>query len=150
MNPNESTFNKISRKSGRKISFCKCQQCKKQCTAPCLGTPEDIEKLIDAGYKDKILETTWLAGMMMGAVDHPIEMYQAEHRTDTGFCTFFKDGLCQLHDLGLKPTEGKLSHHSLKAENWTASKSVSILVAKEWENPKNKEIINRIIEKLPR
>ena len=121
----EKTFDKIARKTGRKVTFCKCQDCKKQCTTPCLGTPEDIEKLIDAGFDDKIFLTDWYAGIILGVTDQPIEMYQAELIEETGFCTFYENGLCKLHDKGLKPTEGKLSHHSFKMENFKASKSIS-------------------------
>jgi len=53
-----------------------------------------------------------------------------------------------LHDLGLKPTEGKLSHHSTKIEDFKANRSLSWLIAKEWLDPKNTETIIRIIEKL--
>lgn len=143
----ESAFYKIIRKTGRKPIQCKCQLCKKQCaTAPCLGTPEDIEKIIDAGYGSKVFPTDWAAGIAMGINTDIIEMYQLE-QTETG-CIFFKDGLCGLHESGLKPTEGKLSHHSHKLETFTKAKSLSWNVAKEWLDPTNAETIKRIEEKL--
>lgn len=143
----ESAFYKIIRKTGRKPIQCKCQACKSQCKiAPCLGTPEDIEKIIDAGYKDRIYPTDWGAGIFMKITTEVIEMYQAEH-TNTG-CTFFKDGLCELHDKGLKPTEGRLSHHTHKIETFDKKKSLSWNVAKEWIDPANKETIERINYKL--
>ena len=146
----ESTFQKIARKTGRKVSFCKCNECKKQCATPCLGTPEDIEKIIDAGHGDKIFETEWWSGMLLGVTDKPIIMYQAELVQEKGSCIFFENGLCQLHDCGLKPTEGKLSHHSTKLDNYKASKSVTWAVAKEWINKENFETIKRIKQKLNR
>lgn len=143
----ESTFHKIIRKTGRKPISCKCKACKSQCSkAPCLGTPEDIEKIIDAGYAKRIFSTSWLAGINMGITNKSIDMFQPE-QLETG-CTFFKDGLCELHDKGLKPTEGRLSHHTHTPETFTKSKSLSWNVAKEWENPENAETINRIKEKL--
>ena len=38
---------------------------------------------------------------------------QITHATEglNGACPFFKDGLCMLHDKGLKPTEGRLASH---------------------------------------
>jgi len=144
----ETTFNKIARKTGRKISFCKCNLCKQQCKTPCLGTPEDIEKIIDAGHHEKIFATDWYAGVMAGSATRPTFMFQAELVEETGFCVFYKEGLCTLHDSGLKPTEGKLSHHSTKIDNFKFNKSLSWMIAKEWENPENKEIILRIVEKL--
>jgi hypothetical protein len=144
----EKTFDKIARKTGRKISFCKCNLCKQQCTTPCLGTPEDIEKIIDAGFEHKIFPTDWWAGVVAGSTDRPIFMFQPELVQETGYCTFFKDGLCTLHDLGLKPTEGKLSHHSTKLDNFKFNKSLSWMIAKEWQDEKNKETIHRIMDKL--
>lgn len=142
----ETLFQKIARKTGNKPVSCKCQTCKKQCTtAPCLGTPEDIEKLIDSGYGSRINETGWASGIMMGITDKMITMYQAE-MTPTG-CTFFKDGLCELHGRGLKPTEGKLSHHGVKTVG-NPNKVLSWAVAKEWLDPANAEIIQRIKNKL--
>ena len=65
-------------------------------------------------------------------------------KADNGFCVFHKNGLCELHNSGLKPTEGKLSHHSIKAENTNFRKSLSYNVAKEWEDPANRELIDKI------
>lgn len=126
------TFNYIARKSGRKPTACACERCKSQCHTPCLGTPEDINRLIDAGYADRLEPTYWAAGMIMGVTDRPIKMVQPRLEKN-GWCTFRRpDGLCELHDKGLKPTEGRLSHHSLRADNFNPKKSLSWLVAKEW------------------
>jgi hypothetical protein len=141
----ESKFYEIIRKSGRKPVSCKCNACKQQCkTAPCLGLPEDIEKLIDAGHGEKIFATGWAAGIFMGVTNDIVSMYQAELTPDG--CVFLKDGLCSLHDSGLKPTEGKLSHHTQVPV--IGSKNLTWIIAKEWLDEKNAEIINRIKEKL--
>lgn len=131
----ESTFQKIIRKTGMKQSFCKCNLCKKQCSTPCLATPEDIKKLIDAGYADRLAETDWYVGKLMGVIDKPIPMIQPLFDDSKGSCTFFTDGLCELHDKGLKPTEGKLSHHStngFKNKREIVKKSIAFAVAREW------------------
>lgn len=117
-------------KSGRKPTACSCEKCKSQCHIPCLGTPEDMEKLIDAGYKDRLAPTEWLVGMLFGVIDRPVLMVQA--KVENGWCTFYHDGKCELHEQGLKPTEGKLSHHSIRIDNFDPKKSLSWLVAKEW------------------
>ena len=142
----ESKFYEIIRKSGRKPVACKCEACKQQCKrCPCLGTPEDIEKLIDAGHGDKIKATTWAAGILMGCTNQFVDMYQAE-LTPNG-CIFLKEGgLCFIHDSGLKPTEGKLSHHSQTPV--PASKNLTWMIAREWLDEKNAETIKRIKEKL--
>lgn len=140
----ESSFKRIVRKTGRKPISCKCESCRNQCRTPCLGTPEDILKLIEAGYVDRLKPTMWLTGMALGKLTYPIPMVQAEVM-ESGWCTFRRDdGLCELHDLGLKPTEGKLSHHTITKENYNFSRSLSYQVAKEWLEPKNTNLINLI------
>ncbi len=142
----ESTFSYIMRKSGRKPMACMCAKCQSQCHIPCLGTPEDILKLIEAGYADRLAPTEWAAGMIMGVCDQPVYMLQARQE-DNGYCTFFHNGLCELHDKGLKPTEGRLSHHSIKIDNFNPRKSLSWLVAKEWLDG-NSQYVDKIIELL--
>lgn len=143
----ETSLSRIMRKTGRKISQCKCSLCKKQCRTPCLGTPEDIERIIDAGYKSHLAVTYWGAGIVLGVIDRPILMVQIKDKDNSG-CSFFKNGLCELHDKGLKPTEGKLSHHTLSLDNFNPKKSIAWHVAKEWLDEDNADIIYRITQKL--
>lgn len=144
---NESMLEKIIRKTGRKPVCCKCQECKKQCMrAPCLGTPDDILKLIEAGFADKLALTHWATGLFLGRVNYTIRMIQAI-ATEQG-CIFFENGLCQLHDLGLKPTEGKLSHHMIKLDNYQFNKSLSWQVAKTWIDVGNAEKVLNVFERF--
>lgn len=142
----ESPLHRIIRKTGRKPVQCKCKLCQQQCHTPCLGTPQDILRLVEAGYTDRLAASEWAAGILMGITDHSITMVQAIQEGD--YCTFFHDGLCELHDKGLKPTEGKLSHHSIAPDNWTPKKSLSWNVAKEWEREDNLPIIEQIVKEL--
>lgn len=142
----ETSFQRIMRKTGRKPVQCKCQLCKMQCHTPCLGTPEDIERIIDAGYSDKLAATYWVAGMVMRVVDFPVPMIQPVASED--YCAFFQNGLCELHDKGLKPTEGRLSHHSISLDNFKPSKSIAWNVAKEWLIEENADVISRVIDKF--
>lgn len=135
----ESILEKIIRRTGRKPSACKCEVCRNQCRTPCLGTPDDILRLIEAGHQDKLAVTYWCVGMFLGRLNYPIVMVQAIMRDD-GWCIFYHDGLCELHDKGLKPTEGRLSHHSLSQENY----SLTYHVAKEWLEKDNIPVIEKI------
>lgn len=135
---------RIISKTGFGPIACKCIECQGQCVkAPCLGTPQDIERLIDAGYGDKIYGTIWAAGILMGVTDSVVSIYASEF-TDTG-CVFLKNGLCELHDKGLKPLEGRLSHHNRKVE---PKKGVTWSIVKTWLDPVNQPVIERIKEKL--
>lgn len=62
----EEVFEKIARQTGRKPVECSCGLCKAMCHTPCLGTPQDILALIDAGYADKLCYTDWLVGVILG------------------------------------------------------------------------------------
>lgn len=140
----ETTLSRIIRKTGRKVTECKCLLCKNQCRTPCLGTPEDILRLLENGYKSCLAVTYWEAGILMGGCSRPIIMIQA--KDNDGHCIFYQDGLCKLHNKGLKPTEGKLSHHSLKLDNFNPKKSISWAVAKEWIDEDNCDIIYKITQ----
>ena len=143
----ETSLQRIMRKTGRRPIECKCQKCKQQCKTPCLGTPEDILRLIKAGYKERLAITHWWVGIARGKLDFPVIMIQARQE-ENGYCTFFHDGLCELHDLGLKPTEGRLSHHSITKENFKFGKSLSRYVAKEWMDRRNGEIVEENIRHM--
>lgn len=143
----ETAFQRIVRKTGRKPIVCKCQKCKQQCQTPCLGTPEDILRLINAGYKKRLAATQWCVGMVLGKIGYPVLMVQAI-REENGYCTFFHNGLCELHDLGLKPTEGRLSHHTITKENVKFGKSLSWNVAREWIDNRNEQCITEIAKHM--
>ena len=134
---------KIIQKTGRKPIECKCAQCRNQCRTPCLGTPKDILNLIRAGHKDKLSRTEWLVGMILGKLEVSISMVQLI-QTNEGYCICFKEGLCELHDRGLKPTEGRLSHHTITAENYKFSKMLSWNVAREWISKENEAVVEEI------
>ena len=139
-------IDKISRATGRYPVSCDCPRCRRQCLTPCLGTPEDIWRLIKAGYEERLRITFWAVGMLVGAIPFPILMVQA-HQTEHG-CIFWKNGLCELHGQGLKPTEGCLSYHVLTEENLNFEKSLTWNVAKEWINTENISFIARILQRI--
>ncbi len=128
----ETTFEKIIRKSGMKPRECKCQQCKSQCQQPGFGTPEDMFKIIAAGYGKRVGRVKFQGIEIIV----PIK--------ENGNCTFFKDGLCELHDQGLKPTVCKLSHHSTEKIN--PKKLIARFVLREWQAPK--EEIYKLVDKI--
>lgn len=116
----ETIFQKIIRKSGQKPVSCKCQLCKSQCQHPCQGIPEDFVALVDAGYADRLIRTQ----------QEDYIVLQPKYDPQKRACTFFTDGLCELHRAGLKPTAGKLSHHT--QTNRDPKKTIAYLCIKEW------------------
>jgi len=121
-------------------SVCSCETCKNMCRRqPCIGTPDDIVKIIEKGYGDKLSLSYWCTGLVKGVVDKPIKMLQPTALAN-GHCAFLdKEGLCTLHNLGLKPTEGKIAHHSdsLRA-NEDFKETINYQVAMTWVDEKGK------------
>lgn len=143
---NNEITDRIMQVTGRRPIACSCEHCRRQCQTPCLGTPQDIWRLIEAGYESRLRTTFWAVGMLLGKLSFPILMVQA-YQTPDG-CIFWKNGLCELHDAGLKPTEGKLSHHIITAENLSFEQSLSWNVAREWLATRNLPLIMKIVTRI--
>ena len=83
---------------------CDCPECRNMCIVPCWPTFAEAEILIDEGYSNKLVVDYWWGSRKMDCVKalRPLG--------DKEVCCFQQeDGLCSLHDLGLKPMEGKLA-----------------------------------------
>lgn len=129
----ETKLQTIIRKSGMQPSECRCQLCQKQCaTTSCLGTPDDVQKLIDAGFARDLEKFVFISPY---AGNERIHMYRIKNNPDGSGCSFFKNRLCELHDAGLKPTEGVLANHKRKASDVKpgGGNSVALLVARTWD-----------------
>ncbi len=118
---------------------CTCKECAGLCEkTPCQGTPSDILKLVLTGYGEFIEKVVYL-GLNKG--EYPIEMYQIKGFGYKNRCPFFENGLCKLHNLGLKPTEGRMvSCTNTPKEKMTPN----IPVAGTWLASMNKVLIGEI------
>lgn len=144
----EQIFEQIAVITDRKQVSCNCEKCRQMCQrTPCLGTPHDILALIDAGYVDKVCYTEWAAGMVLNHISSPVPMVQIKARPD-GSCVFFIDGKCELHENGLKPTEGKLAYHEVSPRELLPQFNLTFQVAKEWFLEDNFGIISEIVDKM--
>ena len=92
---------------------------------------------------ERLAPTRWAVGLLLGKIPYIVPMVQAKQ--EAGGCTFFQDGLCELHAAGLKPTEGRLSHHTITMENLKFGMSLSWNVAKEWLDERNFDTIREIV-----
>lgn len=144
----EEVFERIANQVGKHDCSCSCEECRKMCQrTPCLGTPQDILALIDAGYVDKLSYVGWAAGMLLDHIPAPIPMIQIDVNKD-GSCVFYHNGKCELHDNGLKPTEGKLSHHDISIIELKKEYNISYQVAIEWIKDENYEVVKEIVGKF--
>lgn len=81
--------------------------------------------------------------------EKPIAMIQPTEKD--GWCAFRRpDGLCELHDRGLKPTEGVLASCKMIEEDNVPTYETSVLraVANEWVKVENFGDIMRVVFKF--
>jgi len=92
---------------------------------PCIGTVDDIEKIINAGHAKSLMLDWWCgipAEYKAPDRDNPFEddvsyltpaIVGFESKQSkfarSGKCTMLENNLCKLHDADLKPTQGKLA-----------------------------------------
>lgn len=133
---------------------CACDACKQMCKhQPCLGTPKDILRIIKAGHASKLALSTWMTGLVTGTCDIPVDMIQPL-QTENGCAFLDSNGLCTLHESGLKPTEGKLAHHSDSQTEFQSFKdTANYKVAMTWLDEKGlnsplKQLLKAELEEL--
>ena len=119
-------------------SVCSCSKCGEMCNRPCWPTPDEAQKLIEAGYGDRLMLDYWVgdgyAGGDIRLISPANQGYEGKMAPSwpQGACTFYKDGLCGLHDLGLKPIEGRRATCPTKGEQ---PGHLHREVAETWNNP---------------
>lgn len=88
------------------------------CKTPCIGTPLEMGKISVAGFRDRLSVSFWAYGKLVGTHDKIIKIIAPTYDEKKECCTFFVDGKCELHNLGLKPTEGRYaSHENIPVDN---------------------------------
>lgn len=96
---------------------CQCAECRSYCLRPCWPTPDEAMALIDAGYAHRLMLDWWQddnapIAILCGALKGHEGQITPYWPKSAGGCTFYVNGLCQLHNLGLKPLEGRVAHHT--------------------------------------
>lgn len=117
------------------------------CQRPCWGMPEDIQKLIDAGYSNRLMLDYWVGdhyehGGNIEILCPALKGFENGHapwmpRDERG-CTFWNHlELCDLHDKDLKPFEGKMAMHDKESSQYHQQ------VAMAWNNPEAQQIVQK-------
>ena len=134
---------------------------------PCMGTPEEFEKIIQAGYAKKLRIDYWVGAgekhqvleeipelkaflnlnfnnpykenveFLCGGTEKDIEDYRAPF-IPTGTCKFLtEDNLCELHSVGLKPEQGRESC----CNDEVSEAKDNLYYVHLWATPKGKEVL---------
>jgi len=146
-------YSKMKKLKDYNPSACSCNGCQAACmSSPCFPTPEQVERLINAGYKEDLRISFWADVTAQGADDKKFDIFKqlrivvapkSKGKIVVGDnilspCSLFKDGKCMLHNKGLKPLEGTLIDH-----NMTQQDTVDIrnMVCDTWVSDKGVEIL---------
>lgn len=128
---------------------CSCEACKGMCErTPCLGTPEEMRAIQKAGFGDRLVVINVHHTFMLSPASDQIDR-RFNHWPIDGKCKFLtKDGKCELHDLGLKPIEGRTSIHNEGESpddpyNRLDGQFLRRSLAKSWQRPIGKAIIKQ-------
>lgn len=134
---------------------CDCEKCSLMCRCPCCGSVEDFEKIIAAGYADRLMFDDLPSSCDAGPILKPaLKGHEGKGAPwGTGSergCTFWKEGKCELHESGLKPIQGKIAHHDneryyydelaeIMKEDWGSMRGMALI--EKW-----KDLVNFIDE----
>ena len=131
---------------------CTCDKCRALCRRPCWPTPDDVRRLIAAGYGPQLMLAWWerfRPGEGVVLVPCPAvsghEGFYApapedwDHYEATRHCIMqTPDGLCRLHDAGLKPLEGRLATGCAPYEGVRTRRTIAAL----WDTPEGQQIVS--------
>ena len=127
-----------------KETECSCQKCKDMCRKRvCWPTPEEADKLIDAGFSNRLMEDYWADEEDIMIICPAIKGYEGEFAPwwpTGGCCLQDKDGLCILHDLGLKPLEGRIADCK---ETEAGGRNIHEEIAMMWEGDCGKAVVEK-------
>ncbi len=119
---------------------CDCDRCKEMCKRPCWGLPHEIEAIMEAGFGHMLMHDCWYTQTerQIDVISPAADGYAGQDAPWLGSseCLFLDENEhCTLHDLGLKPYEGRVCRHDFDTPSdlrinirkaWKASEGVRV------------------------
>lgn len=126
-----------------KETSCTCEECIGMCKKrPCWGTPEEIEKIMDAGYSHRLMYDYWVGNFTDREGDTPI-IAPAIVNCESGYAPFWPTGRCTFLNnkdrcdiYNIRPIEARVAHHN-------QTKGIHREIAKAWDTPEGTQVIAR-------
>lgn len=123
----------ILKQCNAKVSNCCCDVCKSMCyQCPCIGTPLEMQNIVQAGFHRDVMITKLANPIVINKYGHPITILAINFDEKKGHCSMLENGLCKLHNLGLKPLEGRTAICNSEKETTMASYRVYTAICDEW------------------
>ena len=123
---------------------CSCEKCASMCEhRPCWGTPNDVEKMMaqEPDLAKRLQEDYWVSTPDDIRVPSPaVKGYEGRRAPlfPQGVCTFLENGLCTLHDKGLKPLEGRVATCKKGAKITKMHEEMRADIVQSWNTPEGK------------
>ena len=125
-----------------RIFECDCEKCKTMCHCPCVGTPDEVLELMEAGYGDRLCLDDWPSDVAGPDIHPALKGYEGARASYSVLskdgCTFWKEGKCELHDKGLKPLLGRLAYHDNSLTDYDEGVD---FVRQAWDSPHGKYVL---------
>ncbi len=131
-------------------SECSCSLCVAACKRPCWPTPAEVLKLIEAGFAKQLMLDYWHADENISILCPANPGYEGCSAPEisifdilSGYnplksgCIFLEDKKCKLHDLKLKPIEGRLTLCCQKQDGQKLHKAV----ADTWDTDEGRNVV---------
>lgn len=115
---------------------------------PCLGTPDDMARLIRTGYGDMLCRSL-VVGIERGtktSAQHHLPIVQLRH--NDGGCVMFQRGECLLRHAGLTPIQGRIHNAAGEILDRDMKHLVILRIVSAWADPQNMETALFCLESL--
>jgi Fe-S-cluster containining protein len=142
---------------------CSCESCKKMCEAhPCLGTPQEIIKLIKLGYAKRLMDIRYYDSkgefgkrdMDIKIIMPAIKGYEGKKGplaiARFGRCTFLNNkGLCEIHNV--KPIEGRVTSHACEGyDKFSHMDRLYLSIINMWATHEGEKVVNIWLKQMGR
>jgi hypothetical protein len=130
---------------------CRCSECRRLCqtSRPCWGLPEEIDRLIDEGYADRLMLdyydgelTNYKTLYIITPAIRGCEKEKAPFFPH-GRCTFFTDyEECEIH--AMKPLEGRTTIHGMNGDH----RKIHMTIVQLWDSDAGRRVVQRWKDKV--
>ena len=120
---------------------CCCDICKSYCKRPGWWTVEEAELAIESGYAGRMMlemSPEFTFGVLSPAFKGCEKNYAIHEYANNG-CTFFHNGLCELHSAGLEPLECRFCHHSRIGQGIKCHTAIE----RDWQSERGRLLVTK-------
>ena len=120
---------------------CSCEVCRNYCSRPGWWTVEQAKAAVNSGYSNRMMievspERDF--GVLSPAFKGCEGGIALQKFSETG-CNFYKNGLCELHPIGLLPLECAFCHH----DRTGLGIKCHLDIEKDWKTELGKQLVHK-------